>query len=105
MNVPAALAVVVPFFNEEDNIEPVCVELKSALEGASIEAEVILVDDGSTDTTGKNLDRIARRWPQCRVFHFAENRGQSAALLFGLKKARAPILATMDGDGQSDPSD
>jgi len=101
----ASLAVIVPFFNEERNVSAVCRELRGVLEKELPGGEVILIDDGSTDETGAKLEENAVTWPQCRVFHFAENQGQSAALLFGFSKTVAPILVTMDGDGQNDPRD
>ena len=100
-----SFAVVVPFFNEERNVGAVCGELRRFLESRLADSEVVLVDDGSSDQTGAKLDEIARDWPACRVFHFKENQGQSAALLFGFSKTNAPILITLDGDGQNDPHD
>jgi len=100
-----SLAVIVPFFNEEEAVGKVCGELRSVLDLRLPDTDVILLDDGSDDRTGERLNRIAATWPQCRVFRLGQNRGQSAALLFGFGKAEAPILATMDGDGQNDPND
>ncbi len=100
-----SLAVVVPFFNEESAVKRVCRELKGVLDLKLPDTEVILLDDGSADRTGEKLDRIAATWRRARVFHLGQNRGQSAALLFGFGKAEAPIVATMDGDGQNDPYD
>ncbi|PYK40425.1 MAG: hypothetical protein DME49_00530 [Verrucomicrobia bacterium] len=105
MNHEPSFAVVVPFFNEERNVRAVCGELRGILETMLPGGEVILVDDGSTDKTWAKLEEIALTWPQCRVFHLSENQGQSAALLLGFDKSVAPILVTMDGDGQSDPRD
>jgi dolichol-phosphate mannosyltransferase len=105
MNSDAAFAVVVPFFNEERNVGIVSSELRRVVEGALGGGEVILVDDGSSDQTGAKLDEIARDWPACRVFHLRQNSGQSAALLFGFSQTNAPILITLDGDGQNDPDD
>ena len=100
-----SIAVVVPFFNEERNVESVCSELRLVLEKEIPGSEAILVNDGSTDRTGAKLEEIAACWPECRVFHLDENRGQSAALLFGFAKSEAQVFATMDGDGQNDPHD
>ncbi|MEO5719347.1 MAG: glycosyltransferase family 2 protein [Chthoniobacterales bacterium] len=100
-----AFAVVVPFFNEEKTVAGVCRELHEVLENALTDGEVILIDDGSSDRTGAALDEIAQGWMACRVYHLAENQGQSAALLFGFAKTTAPVLVTMDGDGQNDPHD
>ena len=105
MNNEPSFAVVVPFFNEERNVGVVSRELRSVLEGELGGGEVILVDDGSTDQTGTKLDEIARNWPACHVFHLRQNSGQSAALLFGFSQTTAPILITLDGDGQNDPND
>ncbi len=105
MNGGSSFAVVVPFFNEEMNVELVCCELRSLLDNEMAGGEVILIDDGSSDRTGAKLEEIARPWPACRVYHLRENQGQSAALLFGFGKTTAPIFVTMDGDGQNDPRD
>ena len=105
MNNEPSFAVVIPFFNEEGNVGLVCSELQSLLEGELAGGEVILIDDGSSDQTGANLDEFARIRPLFRVFHLEENQGQSAALLFGFSQTTAPILVTMDGDGQNDAED
>ena len=101
----ASFAVVVPFFNEAEGIDTVCSELKEVLGAQLPGGEVLLVDDGSTDATGAKLDALAAAWPECRVFHLAENQGQSAALLFAFGRVTAPVIVTMDGDGQNDPRD
>ena len=100
-----SFAVVVPFFNEEEGIATVCAELKEVLGEQLPGGEIFLVDDGSSDTTGAKLDAFAHGWPECRVFHLAENQGQSAALLFAFDRVTAPVIVTMDGDGQNDPRD
>lgn len=105
MKTTPSIAVVVPFFNEEANVEEVCRELRQVLTEESFDVEVALVDDGSSDETGARLDRIARSWPDACAYHLRENKGQSAALLFGFSKTTAPIIVTMDGDGQNDPHD
>ena len=105
MNAAPSFAVVVPFFNEGGNVEAVCEELKLVLAADYPDAEVIFVDDGSTDETAQVLDDFARGWPAVRVHHLRTNRGQSGALLFGFKQTNAPVLVTMDGDGQNDPRD
>lgn len=105
MNEAPSFAVVVPFFNEERSVDSVCAELRRVLTDELSGAEVVLIDDGSTDGTGARLSKIAAAWPAARVFRFRENRGQSAALLFGFSNTIAPIVVTMDGDGQNDPHD
>ncbi|HEY5036414.1 MAG TPA: glycosyltransferase family 2 protein, partial [Chthoniobacterales bacterium] len=105
MNATPAIAVVIPFFNEEPNVVEVCRELRQVLPTEFSDIEVALIDDGSTDGTAAILDRVASDWPEARVYHLPENQGQSAALLFGFRRTSAPIVVTMDGDGQNDPAD
>lgn len=95
MNPP--VTVVVPFYNEEENVQPVLAELRRCLP----EAEIIAVDDGSKDRTWELIQAM----PDIRGLRLTQNRGQSAALYAGLRRARAPICAMMDGDGQNDPAD
>ena len=105
MNRRPSFALVVPFFNEERNVEPVCDELKEILQKELSGGELVLIDDGSSDATGAILDRLTSTWPECRVYHLDRNQGQSAALLFAFGKTTAPVIVTMDGDGQNDPRD
>lgn len=100
-----SLSVVVPFFNEADGVAATCGELRTVIDEHFPKAEVILVDDGSTDGTSARLDEIARAWPRCRILHSPANEGQSAALLRGFRATSAPLIATLDGDGQNDPRD
>ena len=93
------LSVVIPLFNEEDNIARLQQELGAALAG--IDHEVIFVDDGSKDQT---LARI-QRGPGVRVLEFERNTGQSAAMYAGIHAARGEIIALLDGDLQNDPAD
>ena len=93
------LSLIIPLFNEEDNVAPLQDELAVALRGHAY--ETILVDDCSTD---KTLERI-RRGPGVRVIAFEKNTGQSAAMYAGLMAAKGDILVTMDGDMQNDPAD
>src|SRR5438132_1205087 len=94
-----AVSVVVPVFNEEDNISVLQSELDRALSG--IDHEIIFVDDGSSDRTA---ERITRR-PEVRVLRFEKNTGQSAAMYAGLSAARGATLVLIDGDLQNDPAD
>jgi glycosyltransferase involved in cell wall biosynthesis len=91
--------VVVPLFNEEENVPILQAELASALEG--IDYEIIFVDDGSTDAT---VSRIAPG-PRVRVLPFAKNAGQSAAMYEGLRAAQGATAVLIDGDLQNDPAD
>lgn len=98
------LSLVIPVFNEQDNVQPLLDEVRSVLDG-DFDYEVIFVDDGSTDNTAARLAALRADNPRLRVLRHAENAGQSAALLTGLQAARAPWVATLDGDGQNDPAD
>jgi glycosyltransferase involved in cell wall biosynthesis len=93
------LSVVVPVFNEEDNVGVLVEEIGTALAGWDF--ELVLVDDGSTDAT---VARIPRP-PWVRVIEFEQNTGQSAAMYAGLHAASGELLALLDGDLQNDPAD
>lgn len=94
-----AVSVVIPLYNEEDNIAELQKELAAALAG--IDHEIILVDDCSKDQT---LSRIEKR-PEVRVIEFAKNTGQSAAMYAGIQAARGDVIVLLDGDRQNDPAD
>src|SRR6266571_3194453 len=97
-NLPA-VSVIVPLFNEEENMSILQSELKAALAG--IDHEMIFVDDGSIDRT---LERIETA-PNVRVIRFEKNTGQSAAIYAGLQAAHGAIAVLIDGDLQNDPAD
>lgn len=102
MNVPAkspAISVVVPVFNEEENMEILQSELRSALAG--LDYELVFVDDGSTD---KSADRIGKA-ANVRVVSFEKNTGQSAALYAGVNAANGQTIVMIDSDLQNDPAD
>src|SRR3954470_6480887 len=94
-----AVSVVVPLFNEEENVPILQGELTSALAG--LDYEIIFVDDGSRDQT---VQRIATD-PRVRILRFERNAGQSAAMYAGLQSARGDIAVLIDGDLQNDPAD
>jgi dolichol-phosphate mannosyltransferase len=97
------LSVVVPAYNEEENVVPLAEEIVSALDGLPGGFELILIDDASTDATSRLIRQI--RDPRVRgVFHRL-NCGQSAAVGSGFQAARGEWVATLDGDGQNDPAD
>jgi dolichol-phosphate mannosyltransferase len=100
-----ALAVVVPFFNEEAAAGTVIDELCRELAALGQEWEAVLVNDGSTDGTAAALAQASTSWPRCRVVHLPVNGGQGPALRHGIQQTRAPIIAIMDGDGQNVPAD
>ena len=94
-----AVSVIVPLFNEEENVSILQSELRDALN--AIDHEIIFVDDGSVDRT---IERIETA-PNVRVLRFEKNAGQSAAMYAGLQAARGAILVLIDGDLQNDPAD
>jgi dolichol-phosphate mannosyltransferase len=94
-----AVSVVVPVFNEEDNMSILQAELRSALAG--IDHEIVFVDDGSTDRTAEKIE-VA---PNIRVLRFEKNAGQSAALYAGVNAAHGRVIVLIDGDLQNDPAD
>ena len=94
-----AISVVVPLFNEEENVPILQAELTAALGG--LDYEIIFVDDGSIDRT---VDRIAFE-PRIRLVRFERNAGQSAAMYAGLQSARGATAVLIDGDLQNDPAD
>ena len=98
------LSIVVPVRNEADNILPLIAEIHAALNGRG-EFEVLYVDDGSTDGTRATLEAALAQYPSLRVLAHAASCGQSAALMTGVRAARAGWIATLDGDGQNDPAD
>lgn len=113
-NVPASaapvaahrLSVVVPMYNEVDNAAPMIDAVQAALADYAWPWELIVVDDGSTDGTGRALDRRARELgPHIRILHLARNFRQTAAMQAGIDAARGDVIATMDGDLQNDPAD
>ena len=94
-----AVSIVVPLFNEEENVPILQEELAAALAGVS--HEIIFVDDGSTDRT---LARLTNG-PEIRILRFERNAGQSAAMYAGANAARGAIVVLIDGDLQNDPAD
>jgi dolichol-phosphate mannosyltransferase len=101
----AGISVLVPFYNEEDNVIPLLHEIRLVCDSLPEPYEAIFVNDGSTDATGGRLDEATRDWPQARALHGRTNQGQAAALFGAMKQAAGEILVTLDGDGQNDPAE
>jgi len=99
------LSIVIPVKNEAGNIAPLVAEIGAALDGAGVDYEIVYVDDGSSDATAAELARLRAGNPRLRVVTHAASCGQSAAIRSGVRAARAPWIATLDGDGQNDPAD
>jgi len=99
------LSVVIPFFNEEENVVTLLAEVREVCSLLGLSTEVIAVDDGSSDDTGRQLDSAALSWPALKPIHFVSNHGQAAALYHGMQQCRGDVVVTMDGDGQNDPRD
>ncbi len=99
------LSIVIPALDEQDNIEPLVVQVKQAVIDAGIDAEMIIVDDGSTDQTLARISALQEEHPWLRCLHRDRAQGQSAAMAAGIAAARAPYIAMLDADLQNDPAD
>jgi len=99
------ISVVIPLFNEEDNVQPLLDELFAELEKLGRTYEIICIDDGSRDGTFNELQHYAARREELRVIRFRLNFGQTAAMSAGIESARGDVIVPMDGDLQNDPAD
>lgn len=104
------ISVVAPAHNEEENVGPLVEEISAALTGAGVRFEIVIVDDGSTDSTRARLTEMRGTHPTLRVVTMRETppgsgNGQSAAFHAGFRACRAPLIATLDADLQNDPAD
>ena len=99
------VSVVVPFYNEADNVRPLYEALFTALAKMDCTYEMVFVDDGSVDGTVAVLRQLQLSDPSIRVVCFRRNFGQTAAMRAGIQAARGSVIVTMDGDLQNDPSD
>ena len=98
-------SIVIPMFNEEENIERLYAEVKLVLDNMERTSEIILIDDGSTDRTFDILKFVHTSDPRVRVVRLRRNFGQSAGFSAGFDLARGEVVITMDGDLQNDPAD
>ena len=99
------LSIVIPVFNEEDNIDPLYEQLGTVMPSLGHPFEIIVINDHSTDRTAERLDAIAAKDERLKVIHFKRNFGQTAAMMAGIDFASGSIIIPMDGDLQNDPSD
>ncbi len=100
-----AVSAVLPAYNEEANLQAVAEGLRKALERECDRFEIIIVDDGSTDSTGEIADALAAEHEAVRVIHKAANQGYGAALRSGFRSATLPLVFYTDSDGQFDPNE
>ena len=104
-----SLSVVVPVYNERDNVAPLVAEIVAALRGRPAgqggDFEIVYVDDCSTDDTLAKLQALKAEVPELRVIRHLKQGRQSTAIRNGVKAARGEWIATLDGDGQNDPAD
>ena len=99
------ISIVVPLYNEGENVEELYASLHEAVKTLGREAEIIFIDDGSTDGTFELLSKIRKFDDNVRIIRLAKNFGQTAAMSAGFDYARGKIVVTMDGDLQNDPRD
>lgn len=99
------VSVIVPIFNEEENIPLITDALTAPLDRLAAPYEIILVDDGSSDGSAQKLDAAALKFPQVKVIHLRRNVGQTAALMAGIDNSIGSIIVTIDADLQNDPAD
>ena len=99
------ISVVIPVYNEEENIAPLLAQLREVLDGLARPYEILLVDDGSTDRSLERMREARRRDPRIRVLAFEENAGQTAAMDAGFRAARGAVVVTLDADLQNSPAD
>jgi glycosyltransferase involved in cell wall biosynthesis len=99
------LSIVIPVYNEEENVEPLIQEINAAVGPLGKPYEIVVVDDGSRDATFSVLARLHLRDPCLRVVRLKRNFGQTAAIAAGLAYADGDVVVLMDGDAQNDPKD
>ena len=102
---PLEISVVVPAYNEAESLPEFLAELRQALDATGKRAEIVLVDDGSSDETPALLARERARDPRLKPLRLEKNSGQSAALAAGLAHARGAVIVTLDADLQNDPAE
>lgn len=99
------LSLVIPVYDEEENLRPLAEEIVAALAGKGYAYEIVFVDDGSRDRSFPLIEALHRDYPQVGVIRFRRNFGQTAAFAAGFAYARGQIIVTLDSDRQNDPAD
>jgi glycosyltransferase involved in cell wall biosynthesis len=99
------VSIVIPMFNEAENVGPLYAEIAAAVKGRSEEFEIIFVDDGSSDGSLAELKKLHAADPRVKIIEFRKNFGQSAAISAGFEFCRGGVVVAMDADLQNDPAD
>lgn len=99
------VSVIIPLFNEVENVEPLCAALTESLADLGRPFEVIFVDDGSTDGTAEKLALAIEGSPEFKMISFKRNVGQTPAMMAGIDHSKGAVIVPMDGDLQNDPAD
>jgi len=100
-----SVSIVLPIYNEEECIEGVVEEIVGAAGKLPYDVEILMIDDGSSDSTPEILTKLAKAHDGARFLPLPKNMGQSAAMLAGMRQSKADVIVTMDADGQNDPAD
>ena len=96
------ITIIIPVYNVENYVNETLLSIKNQISQPN---EVIVIDDGSTDGTPARLVKLTKAYPELRAFGHKVCCGQSSAILTGVRNAKAPLIVTLDGDGQNDPAD
>jgi glycosyltransferase involved in cell wall biosynthesis len=99
------VSIIIPVFNEEQNVDPLVETLWTCLAGMTYSFEILLINDGSSDGTLAKLRRVAAQRPHARIVDFRRNYGQTAAIMAGIDYARGGVIVSLDADLQNDPRD
>ncbi len=99
------LSLVIPVYNEEDNLAALAAEIRAALDPTGLDYEVLFIDDGSRDSSFACLQELAAADPRVVAIRFRRNYGQTAAFAAGFDHARGRVVVTLDADRQNDPTD
>lgn len=99
------LSIVVPLYNEEESLPPLCEKIDAVLEQLDRPAEAIFIDDGSTDGSWSVIERLGQQYEWLRAVRFRRNNHKAAGLATGFREARGELIVTMDADLQDDPAE
>lgn len=102
---PKDLSILIPLFNEEESLEELCEWIHRVLRDMNLNYEILLIDDGSTDESWKEIMSLWERFPVIRAFRFGRNYGKSAALDLAFQHSRGRVVITMDADLQDSPDE